>query len=194
MIISSNLCHGSLKKKKKEVSRWRLVNLPPRYARYFLIEKLFPLVFIIIHSVSSIYVISDNQSLHRVCLFGCVNTFESKNALSIEIISFFFFFPPPNTRIIIVVISVNAKTPRNIFFPSHSISFFLIRENYEAHEGGPSEGRVGRSGVKRGANASGAFGDGSLIRDPQKRVRQPFSRLPVTKPDGGGPGTSIIRP
>lgn len=39
--------------------------------------------------------------------------------------------------------------------------------------------------MKRGANASGAFGDGSLIRDPQKRVRQPFSRLPVTKPDGG---------
>lgn len=125
MIISSNLCHGSLKKKKKEVSRWRLVNLPPRYARYFLIEKLFPLVFIIIHSVSSIYVISDNQSLHRVCLFGCVNTFESKNALSIEIISFFFFFFPPNTRIIIVVISVNAKTPRNIFFPL-SLLFFLL--------------------------------------------------------------------
>lgn len=52
---------------------------------------------------------------------------------------------------------------------------------------GRAKGRVGRreSGVKRGANASGAFGDGSLIRDPQKRVRQPFSRLPVTKPDGG---------
>lgn len=51
---------------------------------------------------------------------------------------------------------------------------------------GRAKGRVGRreSGVKRGANASGAFGDGSLIRDPQKRVRQPFSRLPVTKPDG----------
>lgn len=45
---------------------------------------------------------------------------------------------------------------------------------------------VQKLGVKRGANASGVRRrDGSLIRDPQKRVRQPFSQLPVTKPDGG---------